>query len=63
MNHSKICLVRLKKTDGYARHGTGYIGPLTMQQRSVEKLRLPFREEHDVERAVMSADLIGELQR
>lgn len=56
-------MVRLKTTESYARAGAGFRGPLTFHQQSMTRLRLPFNNELDVERAVTNDDLVLELQR
>jgi hypothetical protein len=50
-------------TEAYARAGAGYRGPVTYLQQSIQRLRIPFSNERDVERAVTNNDLILELQR
>jgi hypothetical protein len=65
MNDSKFCLVRSKKTDGYGSPVPGYPfkGPLTLLQECARRLRVPFKKECDIERAVESAELIEDLRR
>lgn len=69
MNDSKFCLVRLK-TEGNAKAAAGDRGPmrhvpqrLTSYEQSIQRLRLPFSKEEDIERAVMKKELRLELQR